>query len=254
MTTEHPLHNQVVLVTGASRGIGRAIAIECARAGADVVVTARSTDASPSRLPGTIESVAAEIEALGRRALALAADVRDEQQVAAMASRVLDVFGRLDVLVNNAGYLYQGAFHETPLERWDLVLDVNLRGAVLCTQAFLPSMIERLSGRILNISSSAHEMLHPGVVSYSVSKVALEKLTQYVGVELQSFGIAANALRVDRAVVTEGARFLNPDGDFSGWETPEETARTAVWLATQPPSYTGNVISISEARETLGAP
>ena len=252
--TTLPLQGKIVLVTGASRGIGRAIAMECARAGADVLVTARSTDAAPSKLPGTIEEAAREIEELGRRALALSADLRDEAQVRAMADRALEAFGRVDVLVNNAGYMYQGAFHDTPLVRWDLVLDINLRGAVICTQALLPAMMQRKTGRIVNISSSAHEMLHPGAVSYSVAKVALEKLTQYLGVELQPFGIAANALRVDRAVVTEGARFLNPRGDFNGWETPEETARTVVWLASQPASYTGHIVSLSEAREKLGAP
>ncbi len=243
-----------MLVTGASRGIGRAIALEFARAGADVALTARSTDAAPSRLPGTIEEVARHVEALGRRALAVPADLTDEQQVQAMARRVLQEFGRLDLLVNNAAYLFRAPFHQTPLKRWDLVMDVNLRGPVLCTQAFLPSMMERRGGRILNISSSAAEIVLPDILSYSVSKIALETLTRGLAAELVPYDIAVNALRIDRAVVTEGAVFLNPGGDYSGWEKPEAAARAALWLATRPPSYTGNVVSLSDVQDRLGRP
>ena len=150
-----PLQGQVALVTGASRGIGRAIAIELARLGADVVLAARSTGAAPSRAPGTIDETARQVRALGRRALPLPVDVTSVEQVEAMARRSLGEFGRLDVLVNNAAYMYRSPFYKTPLERWDLVLNVNLRGPVICTQAFLPHMMERGGGRILNISSAA---------------------------------------------------------------------------------------------------
>src|SRR3990170_2403766 len=150
---QQPLSGQVAVVTGASRGIGRAIAVEFARAGADVVVTARTSEAVPSKLPGTVEETARQVEALGRRALAISADVTNEEQVQAMASRTLEEFGQVDILVNNAGISFPAPFHQTPLKRWDLVMNVNLRGPVMCTQAFLPSMMERRSGSIINVSS-----------------------------------------------------------------------------------------------------
>jgi NAD(P)-dependent dehydrogenase (short-subunit alcohol dehydrogenase family) len=133
----------VAVVTGASRGIGRAIAVALAQAGADVVCTARSTEAQPHKvLPGTIEDTARKVQALGRRALAIPVDVSKEDEVEAMTRRVLDEFGRLDILVNNAAIAAPGSFLEVPVRRWDLVMNVNLRGAYLCARAS-PSMIEK---------------------------------------------------------------------------------------------------------------
>ncbi len=248
---EKPLLGQVAVVTGASRGIGRAIAIDFARAGADVVVTARSSESAPSKLPGTIEETARQVEALGRRALAVPTDVTSEEQVREMARRTLQEFGRCDILVNNAGISSPAPFHETPLKRWDLVMSVNLRGPVMCMQAFLPSMIERRSGRIINISSFLAEVMLPGMISYSVSKIALEKLTQYTGQELRQFNIPVNALRIELNIATEGWMFRNPNMDFSDWEKPEAASETTLWLATQPTSYTGNVVTIAEVREAM---
>ncbi len=254
MTSETlPLKDQVAVVTGASRGIGRAIAVDFARAGADVVVTARTTEATPSKLPGTIENTARQVEALGRRALAIPTDVTDEAQVDEMARRTLEEFGRIDILVNNAGISFPAPLHKTPRKRWDLVMNVNLRGPVLCTQAFLPHLLEQKSGRILNISSYLAEVLMPGMLSYSVSKIALEKLTQGLGVELQPHGIAVNALRIELNIATEGWAYLNPDIDYSTWDKPEAASEAALWLVTRDPSYTGKVVTIAEAREAMKA-
>lgn len=252
MATEPlPLRDQVALVTGASRGIGRAIAIELARLGADVVIAARSTDAAPSRIPGTIDEVARRIKNMDRRSLPLPVDLTDPADIEVMARRTLDEFGRLDILVNNAAYMYRAPFYKTQLQRWDLVLNVNLRGPVACTQAFLPSMLERGYGRILNISSAAAVMQLPEIVSYSVSKAALETLTRGLAIQLRSHGIAVNALRIESAVVTEGAVFLNPEGDYSGWEKPETVAACAGWMACRPASYTGNVVTIAQVRDGM---
>ncbi len=252
--TPAPLQGQVAVVTGASRGIGRAIAIELARLGADVVLAARSTEAAPSRVPGTIDETARQVRALGRRALPLPVDVISVEQVEAMVRRSLGEFGRLDILVNNAAYLYRSPFYKTPLERWDLVLNVNLRGPVICTQAFLPHMRERGGGRILNISSAAAVMLLPEIVSYSVSKSALETLTRGLADQLRENGIAVNALRIESAVATEGATFLNPEGDYSDWEKPEVVAACAGWIASRPTSYSGNIVTIAQVREAMAQP
>src|SRR2546425_5318853 len=115
MSREQPLLDQVAVVTGASRGIGKQIAIDFAAAGADVVVTARSSEKARSKLPGTIEETAREVEALGRRALAVTMDITSEEQIAEMARRALKEFGRCDILVNNAAISSPAAFHETPL-------------------------------------------------------------------------------------------------------------------------------------------
>ena len=248
-----PLEGQVAVVTGASRGIGRAIAIDFARAGADVVVSARSSESAPSKLPGTIEQTAREVEAEGRRALAVATDVTDEAQVQALAERTLAAFGRIDILVNNAGISFPAPFSQTPLKRWDLVMNVNLRGPVMCTQAFLPKMLEQGSGRIINISSYLAEVMMQGMMSYSVSKIALEKLTQYLAEELQPKGIAVNALRIELMIATEGWQYRNPDVYYSTWDKPDAASQATLWLATRDPSYTGRVVTIAEVRQQMAA-
>lgn len=253
MSEEKPLLDRVAVVTGASRGIGRQIAIDFAKAGADVVVTARTTEKSPAPLPGTIEETARAVEAEGRRALPLQVDVTKLEQIEAMTKTTLEAFGRCDVLVNNAGISMPAPFHETPLKRWDLVMNVNLRGPVMCMQAFLPSMIEQKSGCIINVSSFLAEVKLPGMVSYSVSKIALEKLTDYMGDELRQFNIGVNALRIEKMIATEGWMYRNKGADFSSWEKPEAASECALWLATQPPSFTGNVITIDEIRERIEA-
>src|SRR3970040_263471 len=231
-----PLEGQVAVVTGASRGIGRAIAIDFARAGADVVVSARSSESAPSKLPATIEQTAREVKAPGRRALAVATDVTDEAQVQTLAERTLTAFGRIDILVNNARIRLPAAFAQTPLKRGDLVMNVNLRGPVMCTRAFLPRMQEQGAGRIINISSYLAEAMMPGMMSYSVSKIALEKLTQYLAAELQPEHIAVNALRIELMIATEGWQFRHPDVDYYTWDKPDAASQATLWLATRAPS------------------
>src|SRR5579871_457755 len=128
------LQGKVAIVTGSSRGIGRALALGLARAGCHVVVAAKSTTPS-ERLPGSIYTVAQEVEALGGQALPVQVDVRDEAQIEGMVARTLERFGRIDVLVNNAGALWWKPVAETPAKRFDLVLGVNARAAFLCSRA-----------------------------------------------------------------------------------------------------------------------
>src|SRR5262249_8447397 len=126
-----PPDARVAIITGASRGIGRALALGLARAGWNIVVAAKST-ASTEKLPGSIFTVAAEVEALGAQALSFQIDVRDEAQIEALAARTRERFGRIDLLVNNAGALHWAGLLDTPARRFDLVLDVNARAACLC--------------------------------------------------------------------------------------------------------------------------
>ncbi len=242
----------VAIVTGASRGIGRHIALALARDGMDIVCAARSTKDAPSKLPGTIEETAEQVEALGGRALAVACDIRDEAQVDAMIARTIDAFGRVDLLVNNAAVVAPAPFAEITIKRWDLMLDVNLRGTMLCSRAVLPRMIEQGAGKIINISSGAvtdaEITAKLGIIPYAVSKAAVEALTQALALELQPRGVAVNCLRIESAIATEGAKLADPGVD-SGWEQPETAADAVCWLAAQDRSYTGHVITMAEARE-----
>jgi len=248
------LAGKVAVVTGASRGIGGAIALALAKEGAAVACVARSTQESPSKvLPGTIDEKAAIIQAQGGRAIAVACDVANDEQVEAMAQRVLAEFGRVDILVNNAGIATHGTFLETPLRRWDLVLNVNLRGALLCTRAFLPGMVERRWGHIVNISSFLSRMSGAGRLSYAVSKAALEKFTQGLAVELLPHGVAANAITVERRIASEGYVFMRPEVDHSRWDPPEIMGPPVVWLVSQDPKlFSGRVLTLAEIGEYTG--
>jgi len=242
------LLGRVAVVTGASRGIGRATAIALARAGADVVVAARTAQEGQSRLPGTIEETAQQVRALGRRALAVPTDLTREEQVEELARRTLEAFGRVDVLVNNAAINYMAPFAETPMRRWDLVLNVNLRGTVLCTKLFLPQMLQQGRGSIINVSSYLAVMPMPRTLAYSVSKMAIEKFSQGLAQELLGTGVCINCLRIETNVASEGWTSLNPGADFSDWERPETAAECILWLAAQPPTLTGLVLSMADVR------
>jgi NAD(P)-dependent dehydrogenase (short-subunit alcohol dehydrogenase family) len=240
------VQDKVAVVTGASRGIGRAIALALAAAGADVVCTARSSEASPSKLPGTIDQTAREVEALGRRALAIPMNLAKDEEVEAMARRTLAEFGRIDILVNNAGISAPGSILDVPVRHWDLVMNVNLRGVYLCIRAFLPTMMEQRSGYIINISSYASWAKESWGLAYSVSKAALERLTTGLAGELQPYNIAINALQIERFVASEGFVYLAPDADHSTWDKPEVAGEAVVWLVSHDPTYTGHVVTLGD--------
>src|SRR5437868_10394411 len=146
------LNGKVAIVTVASRGIGRAIALGLAREGCAVVIAAKSTE-STEKLPGSIFTVAAEAEALGVRALPVPVDLRDADQIEGMAAKTLERFGRIDLLVNNAGALHWAGILDTPPRRFDLVVGVNTRAAFLGCRAVLPAMIRQGGGHIINMST-----------------------------------------------------------------------------------------------------
>ncbi len=180
------LENQIAVVTGAGRGIGRAIALKFAAAGADVVVVSRTQENS--------EKVAAEIQALGRKAWAHAVDVADAAAVNAAAEKILAEAGKVDILVNNAGVTRDGLLMRMPDADWDTVLNTNLKGAFLVTKAFVRSFIKQRSGRIINISSVIGLIGNAGQSNYAASKAGLIGFTQSTARELASRGITANAI------------------------------------------------------------
>lgn len=187
------LQGRVAVVTGASRGIGRALALGLAKAGCHIVVAAKSI-ASTEKLPGSIFTVAAEVEALGVQALPIQVDVRDERQIESMATRTRERFGRIDLLVNNAGALGWSSLLDTPAKRFDLVMGVNARAAFLCSRAVLPAMIERRWGHIINMSPPLDLSMVPGRIAYSISKLGMTLLTHGLAEEVGQHNVAVHSL------------------------------------------------------------
>jgi citronellol/citronellal dehydrogenase len=224
------------------------MAIGLAKAGARVVVAAR-TDSELSNLPGTIQKTVREIRMAGGEAEAVKCDVTNEAQVTEMVTGVIDRFGPVHILVNNAGIAYPATVCELPLAKWELVLKVNLTGAFICAKAVLPGMMSRRSGSIINISSVQAQQkasVKAGIV-YGVSKAAIERLTYGMAVELKPFNIAVNCLKPRGAVRTEGMGYLYPDVDQSGWDSPDMMIKASVFLAAQDGAgVTGSVATDEE--------
>ena len=187
MAPAHPLAGQVALVTGASRGIGAAIAMELGAAGATVVVNYASS-------PTAAEAVVAEITAAGGRGWSHRADVAEEEQVEMMVQAVLAKEGRLDVLVNNAGITRDGLLMRMKTADWQAVIDLNLTGVFLCTRAVSRSMLKARSGRIINITSVVGLMGNPGQANYSAAKAGVIGLTRSSAAEFASRGVTVNAV------------------------------------------------------------
>ncbi|MPZ22044.1 MAG: SDR family NAD(P)-dependent oxidoreductase [Dehalococcoidia bacterium] len=242
----------VAVITGASRGIGKQFAVDFAAAGYDVVCLARSTDDSPTKLPGTVDETAQLVRDAGRRALALPLNVQVEEEVAAIADRVYDELGRCDVLINNAAIAIPGKTLELPTSRWRLAMDVNVHGPLYMMYHFCPRMVQAGSGRVINISSGAAVRPEFGRISYTVTKRALEALTEGMGFELQEQSVAVNCIRLDFAVWSEGYAYTLPGVDTSEFEDPVVMSDAALWLARQPLDYTGKVLAITQMRE-MGA-
>jgi NAD(P)-dependent dehydrogenase (short-subunit alcohol dehydrogenase family) len=251
------VRGKIAIVTGASRGIGKAIALGFAAAGAAVVVAARSESAPHEKLPGTIYDTAAIIEAAGGRALAVRCDVTDQASVAAMVERTLAEFGRIDVLVNNAAVDFPSPVVDMPLKRWEIVLKVDLTGPFLCARAVLPTMIARKSGSIVNITSQAGSERGSKTVGYSAAyaaaKAALDRFTWALAVEVKEHGIAVNALKPAKVVDTEGMRMWATEEEKKTFVPPDTMVACALFLAGRDAkSLTGMVATDEEYIERYG--
>lgn len=244
------LPGKVALITGGSRGIGRAIALAFAEAGADIVVSSRN------RHPPELETVAAQIRSLGRKALALAAHVGKKEEVAGLVEKTVSAFGRLDILVNNAGANpVLSPMAELADEAFEKVLEVNLKGAFLMSRAVVPQMIRQGGGRIINISSvSGLRARADGTGAYCVSKAALNMMTQVMARELAPRRILVNAIapgsirtEFSRANWTDPERKANRlrEIELGRFGEPEEVAGLAVLLASAAGSFiTGEIIRV----------
>jgi citronellol/citronellal dehydrogenase len=228
------LKDRVAIVTGASRGIGRAIALGLARAGCAVVVAAKSTE-STEKLPGSIFTVAGEIEKLGTLALPVQIDVRDETQIDQMAARTLERFGRIDILINNAGALFWKPVVETPPKRFDLVLGVNARAAFLCCRAVLPAMMKQQWGHIINMSPPLDAGFAAGRVAYAISKLGMTLITHGLAEEMKPHHVAVNSLWP--VTIIESQASINWGlGSRAMWRTPEILVDSVLHLVRKDPA------------------
>jgi len=198
---------EVVLVTGARQGIGKTFALDFAQAGADVAICDINTE------DGELQTVASEIEKLGRHSLAVRADISNKSDVDNMVERVMDRFGRIDVLVNNAGVAIRMPLMEIAENDWDNVMSVNVKGYYLCAQAVAKRMIEHKKGVIINLAASLYSFrVTPSMGLYATSKAAVAMLTRALAQELGKFGIRVNAI-APGFVKTEFSRYR--------WSNPE---------------------------------
>lgn len=247
------LAGKVAIVTGASRGIGKAIAIELARAGAQVAVLARTVDEKQRKdhLPGTIYTTVEEIERLGGTAIPIRCDVSREKDVSEAVAQVNSKYGPVDILVNNAGVTTTQPFLELTLKHWDLLMAVNLRGMFLCTKTVLPQMVERRRGSIINMSSVLAKRVKRSI-PYGTSKAAIERFTLGLAREMLKYNIAVNALCPD-FTATEAVKAFMPNTDTSAWQSPEMWGKYAVLVAMQDvQSLTGRILDEATLRDIFG--
>jgi citronellol/citronellal dehydrogenase len=229
------LEGKTVFITGASRGIGRAIALRCARDRANVVIAAKSAVKHP-RLPGTIHSVAAEVEAAGGKALALKLDVRDESAVEEACSRAAGHFGGLDILVNNAGYISLTPLEKTDLKRFDLMMGINVRGAYACARAAMPYLLDSSNPHVLNLSPpiSLEPRWLSGHAPYTISKYGMSMLVLGLAEEFRERGVAFNGLWPKTTIATAAIEVHFPEEILLASRKPEIMADAAYAIFCRP--------------------
>jgi citronellol/citronellal dehydrogenase len=235
------LAGKTLFVTGASRGIGLAIARRAAADGANVAIAAK-TDAPHPKLPGTVHTAAAEIEAAGGRALPLVCDIRSEEQVEAAVAKTVETFGGLDVLVNNASAISLTGTLETPMKRFDLMHAVNVRGTFLCSQKCLPHLLRAENPHILNLAPPLN--LDPkwfaNHLAYTMAKYGMSMCVLGMAAEYRDRGVAVNALWPRTAIATAAIAMIGGEAMLAHARKPEILADAAHWILTRP------------ARETTG--
>ncbi len=242
-TSSQRLRQQVAIVTGASRGIGRATALALASEGANVVVNYASSS-------GAAEEVVKAITDAGGSAIALQADVSKLEQVDALVNNTVEKFGRVDVLVNNAGITRDALLLRMKPEDWQAVIDLNLTGVFLCTRAVSKIMLKQRSGRIVNITSVAGQMGNPGQANYSAAKAGVIGFTKTVAKELASRGITVNAV-APGFIATDMTSNLKSEEilkyiPLARYGEPEEVAGMVRFLAADPAAayITGQVFNV----------
>lgn len=240
--TEPTLEGKTLFITGASRGIGKAIALAAAREGANVAVVAKTTEPHP-KLPGTIFTAAEEIEATGGQALARAADIRFEDQVTAAIDATVERFGGLDVLVNNASAISLTGTLETTMKRYDLMHAINTRGTFLCSKLAIPHLEKATNPHILNLSPplNMEARWFANHVAYTMAKFGMSMCVLGMAAELAEKGIAVNALWPRTGIATAAVRnLLGGDEMIRRCRKPEIMGDAAAAILKRPSDFTGN--------------
>jgi citronellol/citronellal dehydrogenase len=227
------LKDQTIFITGASRGIGRSIALRCARDGANIVIAAKTAEPHP-RLPGTVYTVAKEVEQAGGRALPLPVDIRNDEAVVAAVKRAVETFGGIDILVNNASAISITGALATPIRRYDLMQGVNTRGTYLCSQTCLPHLLRASNPHILTISPPLN--LNPRWfgphVAYTISKYGMSMCTLGLAAEFADQGVAVNSLWPRSTIATAAVEIFFPQA-LAHSRTPAIMADAAHLLLTR---------------------
>ena len=228
------LARKTLFITGASRGIGLAIALRAARDGANVVVAAKSDTPNP-RLPGTIHTAAAAIEEAGGKALAIRCDIRDEDNVRDAMTRTIEHFGGLDILINNASAIWLKGALETPMKRFDLMQQVNARGSFLCAQIAIPYLKQAANPHILTLAPppSLDPRWWGPHTAYTLAKMGMSFVTLGLAAEFRDAGIAINALWPRTVIATDALKMI-PGVDVAGCRKPDILADAAHAILVKP--------------------
>ncbi len=235
------LRGKTLFITGASRGVGKAIALRAAADGANVVIAAKTAEPHP-KLPGTIYSAAQEVERAGGHALAVPTDIRFDDQVTAAVAQAVERFGGIDVLVNNASAIFLAGTAETPMKRYDLLFDINARGTFLCTQLCLPHLKKAANPHVLNLSPPLQLNAHwfAPHSAYTLSKYAMSVWVLGMAEEFRDRGIAVNALWPRTTIDTEAIRLIMNSESRRRCRKPEILADAAhVILTKDSRTFTG---------------
>ncbi len=247
------LKEKTLFITGASRGIGLAIALRAAREGANIVIAAK-TGVPNQKLPGTIYTAAADIEAAGGKALPLRVDIRNDEQVRDAVLRAVDHFGGIDILVNNASAIGLTSTANTPMKRFDLMMDVNLRGTYLCSQACLPYLVRSTNPHILTLSPplDMRAKWFAPHVAYTIAKYGMSMCVVGMSEEFRPLGIAVNALW-PRTIIATAALQVIPGADADHGRTPDIVAEAAAHIfKSDSRTVTGNFFIDEEVLRAAG--
>jgi len=248
-----PLSGKTLFITGASRGIGLAIALRAARDGANVAIAAKSAVANP-KLPGTIHTAAAAIEAAGGKALALKCDIREEDDVRAAVEQTVERFGALDILVNNASAIWLRGTLDTPMKRFDLMQQVNARGTFLCAQACLPHLLKAPNPHILTLAPppSLDPKWWAPHTAYTLAKMGMSFVTLGLAAEFGAQGMAVNALW-PRTIIATDALNMIPGIDVARCRKPEIVADAAHAVLARPArGFSGNFLIDEDVLRAAG--
>ncbi|MCW5729923.1 MAG: NAD(P)-dependent oxidoreductase [Alphaproteobacteria bacterium] len=248
------LKGKTIFITGASRGIGKAIGLRAARDGANIVIAAKTVEPHP-KLPGTIYTAASEMEQAGGRALALAVDVREEAEVEAAVEKAVETFGGIDILVNNASAISLTGTLQTPMKRYDLMHQINTRGTFLCSQKCLPHLRKAANPHILNLSPplNMEERWFAPHVAYTMAKFGMSLCVLGMAGEFRAEGIAVNALWPRTAIDTAAMNLLGGQEVLRRCRKPEIMADAAHVILTKPArEFSGNFCIDDEVLAAAG--